>query len=219
MKKTLILLICLCTSLSAFSQEEKERKHALAIGAGSGLNVGYSYKLNDYFSLTAKYGALKYKQEDFDYEIDGEDLLVDGEFDFTHGDLMLNIAPFGSGFRFVVGAGYFMTSAIDVDMTFSESVFIGDVEFTSDDVGHILINAEWDQILPYFGLGFGRAVPKTGFGFGLELGTYYDADGPTMTLDATGLIEDTKNQQELLQESFKENKFIPYVNLRFAFSF
>lgn len=91
--------------------------------------------------------------------------------------------------------------------------------FTTDDVGNIFRYAEWDGLLPYAGIAFGRAVPKTGFGFGLELGVYYDSDGPTMSLDATGMIEETKNQEALLQESFKENKFLPYASLRFAYSF
>lgn len=220
MKKTIILLICLCTSLG-YSQEkeEKEKKHAIAVGVGSGINVDYSYKFNNYFSLTANYGLLKTTVEEYEFELDGEDLSVDGEVDFSHVDLKLNIAPFGKAFRFVVGAGYFTSGTVDVDMSFTREVTIGDVVFTSDEVGQISIGAEWEGIMPYLGIGFGRAVPKTGFGFGLELGAYYAADGPTMSLTATEIIEQTSNQQSLLQDSFKENKFLPHASLRFAYSF
>ncbi|NJB82483.1 hypothetical protein [Wenyingzhuangia aestuarii] len=220
MKKTMILLICLCTSY-LFSQQtgEKEKKHALAVHLGTGLGLDYSYKINEYFSATARYSILKYKQEDFDYEIDGKDLLVDGEFDINHIDALFNIAPFGKAFRFVLGAGYFVKNDVDVTLSFKDEVKIGEVVFTSDDVGNIFINAQWEGLLPYAGIAFGRAVPTSGFGFGVELGTYYDADGPSMSLDATGIIEQTKNQEALLQDSFKENKFLPYLSLRLAYSF
>lgn len=219
-KRIIILLICLCVSqLYSQKKDENERKHAIAINLGTGVGLDYSYKINNYFSASARYSILPYKEEGFDYEIDGEDMIVDGEFDFSHIDALISIAPFGKGFRFVLGAGYFTKSDVDVTMSFQDEVTIGDVVFTSDDIGQLFINAKWDGLLPYAGIAFGRAVPKTGFGFGLELGTYYDADGPAMSLDATGLVENTQNQEGLLQESFKENKFLPNVSLRFAFSF
>lgn len=219
--KKLQLIICVLLAINQLvaqdlNPEKKERNYAMGVNIGATSGLDFSYKLNKSISIQARYGFLKYEQEDFEYEIDGEDVSVDGAFDFSHTDLLLS---FGGSLRLLVGVGYFITSNVDVDMSFSESVFIGDIEFTADDIGHILINAEWDQILPYVGIAFGRAVPKSGFGIGLELGAFYDADGPTMSLDATGLIEETKNQQELLQESFKENKFLPNVNLRLSFSF
>lgn len=216
---TVICVLLFIGTSNAQEEEKKERKFAIGFSGGTGVGVDLSYKMNKYFSISAKYDVLKYKQEDFDYEIDGEDLLVDGEFDFSHSDLLLNIAPFGKAFRFVVGAGYFTTSQLDVTMSFTEDVSVGDVVFTTDDVGNIFINAEWGEVLPYLGIAFGRAVPKSGFGFGLNLGFYYDSDGPEMTLDATGLIEGTKDQQVLLQDSFSENKFLPNASLRLAFSF
>lgn len=218
--RKLLLTICMLFATGLITaQEEKEKKHALSLGVGTGVGVDYSYKMNKYFYASARYSILPYTQEGFDYEIDGQDMLVDAEFDFSHIDALISIAPFGKAFRFVLGAGYFTSSDVDVTMSFKDEVSIGEVVFTSDDIGNLFINAEWDGLLPYAGIAFGRAVPRTGFGFGLELGAYYDADGPKMSLDATGLIEDTKNQEALLQESFKENKFLPYAALRFSFSF
>ncbi|MGY5355018.1 hypothetical protein [Wenyingzhuangia sp. IMCC45467] len=219
MRKLLFTICMLFATGLITAQETKEKKHALSLGVGSGLGIDYSYKINKYFYVSTRYSILPIKQEGFDYEIDGEDMLVDAEFDFSHIDALISIAPFGKAFRFVLGAGYFTSSDVDVTMAFKDEVVIGEVVFTSDDVGNLFINAEWDGLLPYAGISFGRPVPKTGFGFGLELGVYYDADGPSMSLDATGLIENTKNQEALLQESFKENKFLPYAALRFAFSF
>ncbi len=218
MKNVINLLVCLFCTAIVFSQieEDNRKKHALAIGAGAGISFDYSYQLNKTFALTAKYSFLKYSVEDYEYELDGEDLTMDGELDFGHADILLSM---GGLLRLVVGAGYFTSSTVTSDMTFVDVVEIGAVVFTPDEVGKITIGGEWDQILPYVGVAIGRAVPKKGLGFGLEIGTYYDADGPTMTLDATGIIEGTKNQESLLQESFEDNKFLPYLNLRLAYAF
>jgi hypothetical protein len=51
----------------------------------------------------------------------------------------------------------------------------------------------------------------------MELGTYFSG-APEVSLDATGIIENTKNQESLLQESFSELKFTPYLSLRLSYS-
>ena len=92
------------------------------------------------------------------------------------------------------------------------------VEFNSDDIGELNITTVWKKTAPYAGIGFGRAVPKNKrLGFGLEIGTYF-AGSPDVTLEATGLIEQTKDQEALLQESFSELKFIPYISFRLSYS-
>jgi len=37
-------------------------------------------------------------------------------------------------------------------------------------------------------------------------------------LDATGIIENTKNQESLLEDSFSELKYRPYLSLRLSYS-
>ena len=45
------------------------------------------------------------------------------------------------------------------------------------------------------------------------------SSSPEITLDATGIIEQTKDQEALLNETFESFKFIPYASVRVSYSF
>ena len=71
---------------------------------------------------------------------------------------------------------------------------------------------------PFLGLGFGRVVANKKIGVSFDIGTYFSSS-PMIELDATGIIEQTKDQEALLNESFESFKFIPYASLRLSYSF
>jgi hypothetical protein len=106
----------------------------------------------------------------------------------------------------------------NVKTTFKENITVGDIEFTSEDSGSLNVDVNWSKVAPYLGLGFGRAVPNKRWGFAADFGTYFSSS-PEITLDATGIIERSKDQEALLNESFKSFKFIPYASLRVSYSF
>jgi len=221
MKKILfILILCLFTS-QIFSQEieeEKVRKSAIGVGIGTGYSIDFSRQLGKILTLTAKYGALSYAHENKEVDLDSQTLILDGELDFSHVDLLLSL---GGSLRLVVGAGYFINNNIGLDLTFTDEITISDLKIEANDIGQINISTEWGKILPYAGIGFGRAVPKTGFNIGFELGAFYDQKGPEVSLTGTNLLQNNGNQEQidLLEDKLKDNKFLPYLNLRFAFSF
>lgn len=228
MKKTILSIFCVIFAISAYSQEiepeteqeetRKNRRHAIGFSAGTGFAFDYSYKLNESFTVTARYNVLDYEVKELEQEIDGEELLIDATIDFKNIDVFFSYYPFKSGFRLIGGIGSFSNNSLNVVANFKNSVSIGDVEFNSDDIGELNITTVWKKTAPYAAIGFGRAVPKNKrLGFGLEIGTYF-AGSPEVTLDATGLIEQTKDQEALLQESFSELKFIPYVSFRLSYS-
>lgn len=226
MKKQILTLFCFAISLTAMQaqMEEKEettskyRKLAIGVSGGTGFGADLSYKFNDNLSVTARYNVLDYKAEDIEQEIDGNDVLIDANVDFKTMDLIFHYYPFKTAFNLAAGVGYFSNKELTINLSFAESIFIGDVEFTPEnDIGQLIIQSEWKEIAPYVGIGFGRAVPNKRLGFGFEAGTYL-AGSPKVTLDATGLIEGTKDQEPLVQESFSEFKFIPYITFRLSYS-
>jgi hypothetical protein len=232
MKKTILSIFCLIFAMSAYSQEvesetepeteqeetRKNRRHAIGFSAGTGFAFDYSYKLNESFTVTARYNVLDYEVKELEQEVDGEELLIDATIDFKNIDVFFSYYPFKSSFRLIGGIGSFSNNTLNVVANFKNSVNIGDVEFNSDDIGELNITTVWKKTAPYAGIGFGRAVPKNKrLGFGLEIGTYF-AGSPDVTLEATGLIEQTKDQEALLQESFSELKFIPYISFRLSYS-
>jgi len=224
MKKHSILLFLLTLSIGMTAQKTQEQaastspnKHAIGIGAGSGFAFDYSYKINNRFSISSRFNMLAYSVEELEQEVDGQNLLIDATVDFKNIDVLFSYYPFNSSFRLIGGVGYFTDNSLNMGLSFDEKVTIGEVDFTPDQVGEIIIDNKWQQIAPYAGIAFGRAVPNSKFGFAVELGTYFSG-APEVSLDATGIIENTKNQETLLEDSFSELKYRPYLSLRLSYS-
>jgi len=224
MKQITLIFLYLFLSFGMFAQENQETKekknyrHAIGISAGTGYSINYAFKVNEYFSLNARYNNFKYKHDRIKQELDGENVLIDIETDYQGFDIALSINPFKSGFRLIAGYGSFQSTDLTISTVFAESLFIGDVEFTSDDIGIVTIVSTWQQQLPYAGIGFGRVVPKNKrLSFGVEFGTYF-ANSPEVSLQATGILENTVDQEALLQESFNELTYLPYLQLRLSYA-
>ena len=204
----------------AQEEEKKEYKHAIGIGAGTGLAVDYSYKLNEYFYVTARYNIFDYEHNGLEQEIDGQNMLIDVTTDFSGFDVCVSVHPFKNAFRIIAGYGSFQSTDLTIASVFADKITIGDVDFEAEEIGLLNIGMTWDKQAPYVGLGFGRAVPKNKrIGFGVEFGSYF-ASSPEVTLETSGLIEPTGNadQEQLLNESFDTMKYLPYIQLRLSYA-
>lgn len=213
-----IFSLLLCGNM--YSQNEtKELKNALGVSGGTGIGFDYSRALKiDKWYVSLGYNSLNYTLEGYEQKISGEDLLVDATLDFKSIDLKISYHPFSNAFKIVGGFGFFSSSNTNIKTTFKDSILVGEIEFNAEDIGSLDINIDWSDFAPYLGIGFGRAVSKKGFGIALDLGTYFSSS-PQINLNATGLIEETKDQENLLNESFESFKFIPFAALRIAYSF
>lgn len=220
MKKLLIItILSMLFYQNSYCQETiRERKNAIGVSGGTGYGFDYSRKVSDRFFATIGYSSLKYSEEGLEQEISGQDLLIDAALDITRVDFKVSYHPFASAFKIVGGVGFFSSSNVNLKTTFKENIVIGEVEFNSEDSGAIAIDANWSKTSPYLGLGFGRPVSKKGIGFAFDFGTYI-SESPAITLDATGVIEQTNDQEALLNESFESFKFIPYASFRLSYSF
>jgi hypothetical protein len=203
--------------------EEKEisveRKNAIGFSGGTGFGIDYARMLkSDKLYVTAGFNALLFSIDAIEQEVSGENLLIDTELDFKNFEIKLSYHPFANAFKLVGGIGVFSSSNTNLKTTFKENITVGDVEFTSEDSGSLNVDVNWSKVAPYLGLGFGRAVPNKRWGFAVDFGTYFSSS-PEITLDATGIIERSKDQEALLNESFKSFKFIPYASLRVSYSF
>lgn len=220
---TIILGLLICSN--QYSQEEmttdslKVRKNAIGVSFGTGFGFDYSRTWKqDKLYITASFNSLPYTINGIEQEISGEELLVDTSIDFQNIDLKLSYHPFSNAFKLVGGIGFFQSSNLNIFTTFKNNIVVGEVEFTSADSGNLDINFNWSETAPYLGLGFGRAVPNKRLGFSFDFGTYFSSS-PEITLDATGVIEQTQDQEALLNESFDTFKFIPYGSFRLSYSF
>lgn len=225
MKNSIFLLfMSLFVSVNLHAQEESPEsttnnsgKYAIGIHGGSpGGGIDFARKINDHFMLRLQGNYLKYALNDLEVEADGTNVLIDANVDFFNTDLLLDIHPFkASSFKFVIGAGYFINQEISMSVKFSETLFINDIEFTPDEVGTVGISNQWQPFAAYGGMGFGRAVPKKRIGFGIDIGTYYMGE-PQPEIIATGMLEDTKNQEQQLADDMSEYRWLPVFKFRIS---
>lgn len=201
-----------------FKIDSLENKNSIALTIGTGIGAIYSRKLSPKLYASFGYNSFIFSVRNIEQEVSGEDLLIDTDLDFRSLDFKLHYHPFGTSFKLIGGFGYFLSSNINIKTTFIDNIVIGDVEFNSNDSGNLLIDINWSEFAPFLGLGFGKLVKNKKFSLAIDFGTYI-SNSPLITLDATGIIEETKNQEELLNESFKSFKFIPFANLKIIYSF
>lgn len=223
-KKSIFLILFSIISFSFFSQTTeikkeiiKEKKNAIGVFGGTGLGLDYSRKINKKLFATISFNTLNIEVDNLKQEVKGEVLSINSKFDFNNLDLKLAYHPFSNAFKIIGGLGYFSSSNVNLRIQFQNNVNVGDIVFTSDDIGVLEIDSNWSSIAPYLGFGFGRAVPNKKFGFAIELGSYF-SKSPDITLNANGILEETNNQQTLLNETFSSFKFIPNLSFRISYA-
>ena len=93
---------------------------------------------------------------------------------------------------------------------------IEDIEVSPEEVGFIKGTIQMgSKLSPYFGLGFGRAVPRKRVGIGLDLGTYYKGR-PRVDLEATSLLRNNVNNEQVLEDALSFVRWWPVVSFRLA---
>jgi hypothetical protein len=112
--------------------------------------------------------------------------------------------------------------------TSGEDFTIGGIPFSPDDVGTLHSNTSFEEIAPYFGVGydfelFGKV------GLNLDFGVLWQGE-PTVTLDATGLDTAPPDVQRILElaleaerraleDEISDYKAWPVVSLSFVYNF
>ena len=244
MKLLLVFVFC-CYSMHSFAQQPsiannatqtslysvdsnqdndlvKTKKNAFNISFGSsGFGVGYARKVSSKLNVMLAYNTFELK----DMELDVSELLDNDDVDFSGGgkstiiDLGAEFLPFkSSSFKLAFGVGFLNNVSINGTITYKEGIQYGAITIAPQDVGKVVIDSKGSGVAPFVGFGFGRAIPKNKFGFGIDIGTYF-AKSPEVDLEADKLLAPTQNEQSSLQEAFESLTFIPRVQFRITYKF
>lgn len=234
---TLITIAFACPSAMLAQQEASQSsadsivtlssKHAIGINFGTqGLGLDYAYRINPHFSARMRGMYTNFEIQDYPYTLDGQDINVNVALDLQHVGLIFDYYPSkNSSFKLMAGAAYFLQNNISLGIRIQDTLYIGDdgpdpddkgdFVYYPDDIGGIDLGVTWNQIAPYVGLGFGRAVPKGRIGFALELGAYYTG-APQIESASYGLIEISKAEEAELQDNLAQFAWYPQMNFRLS---
>jgi len=222
-KNYVIYFILVSFSLQSYAQDKQEiieKKNAIGVSFGtSGIGFNYARKLSAKLNAMITYHTFSINNKEVDVSsfLDNDEVNFLGSAKSTIIDLGAEYLPFkNSSFKLAFGIGFLSDVSIDGQITYKESIKVGDVIVSSQDIGKIVINSKWSGAAPFIGFGFGRAIPKNKIGFGIDIGTYI-ATSPELNLIADKLLAPTQNEQSNLQDAFSTLTFIPRVQFRLTY--
>lgn len=229
--KRLLIATLMVSSLATYAQEEDKesviesndsKKNAVALYLGvPGIGVGYARKFSDHIALRGKLSVFSFDVNRDGMELGGRKVNVEGNFTHNTLDVLMDYNPFKkSSFKLVFGVSYLMKTKFDAVIKPASNEFkYGDISLGADLVGDIKTGADWSGIAPYLGLGFGRAVPKKNFGFGIDVGGYF-AGKPDVTFQASGLLSPTEAaEKQDFTDWMQKYAFLPNFMLHFNYKF
>ena len=184
-----------------------------AVGGGLEYAENFTQKIN----LRGRLTYFRLNDIETDVEFAGEQLVGGLESNVLIADILFEYLPVKRlGLKLVGGVSYLFNYDANVSAGFGTSLSYGDLTISPDQIGDLNINADWSGFAPYAGFGYGRAVPKSRFGFGIELGTHF-APSPTINVTATGSFSETASQEQQLQEDLKGYRWLPFAQFRLAY--
>ena len=159
---------------------------------GTGLEVNYA--VSSMFSVTAGINTfsrgMSQSASGIDYDVD---------LNLQTIALLANYHPFGGSFRLTAGA-MINNNELSMKADPSATYDIGDLTYTSAEVGTLKAAVDFNRIAPYAGLGWGHSS-GSGIGFTLDIGVLMQGS-PNVDFSAKGgtLSSDPAFQAELAKE-------------------
>lgn len=162
-----------------------------------------------------------------DIDIDDEeieDVDFDIDVDFSSFTALADWYVFNNSFR-ISGGIISMDHEVELDARPTESIEIGDVEYTPAEVGSLYGSIESDDVAPYLGIGWGNPLTSSRrWGFTCDFGVAF-TDTPDVTLDATGGTEpagfraELEKQRKDIEDFFDDFKLYPVIAVSFFYRF
>lgn len=228
MKKSLVLSIAalalfitmIIMAPAAKATEPGEVSGAVKIGT-LGLGVDFDISINDYLHARVGLGAMKWS-----YGVTVDDLKYDFGMGLYTLGLFLDWHPGGTGFR-LTGGVIVNTHDISASTTPKpgEMYTIGNESYPGAVLGKLEAEANFNQIAPYIGFGYGAAFDKAGhWSFHLDVGMMWWGS-PSVDLTASnaslvpGLQAQLDQEAKKIEDDIKFIQFYPVFSVGVAYRF
>ncbi len=86
-------------------------------------------------------------------------------------------------------------------------------------VGTIKTNVAWKKTVnPYAGIGWSNILIDSRFSMHVDLGCYY-LSKPSVTMEATGLLEENVNNAATIENNIKNYRYLPRIEAGVSYRF
>lgn len=217
-KLNIFMLLSLSLLLSYGAGCQDTGRFAVS-GTGGTLGLGGEFTAGVTSNVNARVGM-----STLDFDIDDE------EFDDVEYDLGVDLYGFSALVDWYVfedsfhltGGFISLDNEVDLDARPSESVWIGDTEYTPAQIGTLSGCVDIDGLAPYFGIGWGNPLTHDQrWGFTLDLGVAF-SDSPDVSLtSSTGLISQLDLSKEIddIEDDLDILQFYPVIYMGFFYRF
>jgi hypothetical protein len=191
---------------------------AMTLNRYFNVRLGFNHSRFQYFNNAFQLPSFLFND---DAELRDQKYQLDLDYRQSNIEVLGEYKPFGAAFRLVAGFAFFPKNKIVSKAVANDTYFFNDVPLDPDEIGSVGLTWGYQSnISPYFGLGFGRAVPqKRRFGVSFDLGTYYKGK-PTIGIEATAALRENVRNAPILEENLSKVsivRFFPVASLRFAY--
>ncbi len=222
------LCVAAGTTTPALAQEragDGQGKLSLGVTAGTlGIGPEIGYRANQTIGVRANGGFLGL---DHDFTSGGIDYA--GHAKLASGGVIVDLYPFGGGFRLSAGARYNGTDG-RVRATPTGPTQIGSLVFTAQQIGTITGRADVREFAPQLTLGYGGKLRK-GLGFTIEAGALFQGAvrirdftsngtlSTDQTLAGTTYRNELAKQRQKLQDTANDYQVYPILQLGLNYRF
>ena len=222
--KKILFAVCLLAAflrpapVAAQSPEGKCFDHfAVSLNVSSiGPGLELAAPLGSHFALRAGFTTLPFSFT-YDYEKKGLTVEADAKVKLMNGNILADWYPAPS-FPFHLTAGLYMgNTGIDATGRSNKPFEIAGTVIQPDEQGYVAAQLKTNVAKPYFGIGFGRSIPRSRFGFKVEAGAMYHGT-PKIETDATGYVGNVAGEEvNKITESLTKWKFYPVLSFQLVY--
>ncbi|HET7605351.1 MAG TPA: hypothetical protein VFK28_04705 [Sphingomicrobium sp.] len=134
--------------------------------------------------------------------VESDDIDYDGDLKLASGGLMLDLHPFGGGFRVSAGARI-NNNRVSLKATPTSDVEVGGETYTPAEIGVLSGKVEGNSLAPTLTIGWGGRMTR-GVHFGIEAGGMFQGSPRVRNLTATGMLASDPEFQASLREEARE---------------
>ncbi len=210
--------VALSAATPAFAQQSGGVSAGITAGTlGVGPEVAYRFSDNLGVRANATFFGLGRNVES-----DGID--YDGDLKLRSVGAMLDLHPFGNGFRVSAGARI-NSNKVRLKATPSDDVEVGEETYTPEEIGTLSGTVRANDVAPTLTIGWVGGKTR-GLKFGIEAGAMFHGSPKVRNLQATGLLASDADFQDSLREEEEEVendldkfKLYPIVQLSIGYRF
>lgn len=222
MKKSfafLVAMLAATTSFAAYAAEGDDARLSIGITGGTlGIGPEASYRVSEMFGVRANATFLNISRG-----IDSSGINYDGKAKLKSGGVMVDVYPFGGGFRLSGGLRINGNEARVVASP-TQNVQVGNTTYTPAEIGTLRTETDLKSLAPTLTLGYGGGLSK-GLVFGIEGGAMFQGKMKIKPLTYTGsapiglIAADLERERLEIQDDIDDYKIYPILQLTLGYRF